>query len=156
MVKVLIPYALRSFTGRNAEVEVEGGTAGEVMRALAHAYPDLKPHLFTAEGALRGFINLFVGGENVNSLQGLDTPVADGGELMILPAIAGGLDVIGFYHSHPDHPAAPSEYDKDHALPFYSYVIVSVRQGVAGELTSWELTADRAVFLPENIVKECR
>ena len=71
-------------------------------------------------------------------------------------ARASGLDVIGFYHSHPDHPAAPSEYDKDHALPFYSYVIVSVRQGVAGELASWELTADRTVFLPETIIKECQ
>ena len=64
------------------------------------------------------------------------------------------LDVIGFYHSHPDHPAAPSDYDKDHALPFYSYVIVSIEQGKAKELTSWELTADRTVFLPEKIFKE--
>jgi proteasome lid subunit RPN8/RPN11 len=64
------------------------------------------------------------------------------------------LDVIGFFHSHPDHPAVPSGYDKDHALPFYSYVIVSVEQGKAQELTSWELTADRAVFLPENILKK--
>jgi proteasome lid subunit RPN8/RPN11 len=71
-------------------------------------------------------------------------------------ARASGLEVIGFYHSHPDHPAAPSEYDTDHALPFYSYVIVSVRQGVAEELASWELTADRSVFLPENIIKECQ
>jgi proteasome lid subunit RPN8/RPN11 len=61
------------------------------------------------------------------------------------------LDVIGFYHSHPDHPAVPSGYDKDHALPFYSYVIVSVRKGKAEDLTSWELTADRSVFLTENI-----
>jgi proteasome lid subunit RPN8/RPN11 len=64
------------------------------------------------------------------------------------------LDVIGFYHSHPDHPAVPSDYDKDHALPFYSYVIVSVEQGKSKELTSWELTADRAGFLPETISKE--
>jgi proteasome lid subunit RPN8/RPN11 len=63
------------------------------------------------------------------------------------------LDVIGFYHSHPDHRAAPSAYDKDHALPFYSYVIVSVEQGVAKKLTSWELAADRSDFLPE-IIKE--
>jgi proteasome lid subunit RPN8/RPN11 len=61
------------------------------------------------------------------------------------------LDVIGFYHSHPDHPAAPSDYDKDHALPFYSYVIVSVQQGKAQDLTSWELTADRAEFLGEKV-----
>jgi proteasome lid subunit RPN8/RPN11 len=64
------------------------------------------------------------------------------------------LDVIGFYHSHPDHPAVPSGYDKDHALPFYSYVIVSVEQGKAQDLTSWELAADRAVFLAEEIYEE--
>jgi proteasome lid subunit RPN8/RPN11 len=61
------------------------------------------------------------------------------------------LDVIGFYHSHPDHPAAPSGYDKDHALPFYSYVIVSVDKGKAQVLTSWELTDDRSDFVKEEI-----
>jgi len=64
------------------------------------------------------------------------------------------LDVIGFYHSHPDHPSAPSDYDKDHALPFYSYVIISVKQGKADELTSWELTPDRAKFVAEKIMSE--
>jgi len=95
MIKVLIPYALRAFTERNAEVEVEGSTAGEAIHALANAYPDLKPHLFTDEGALRDFVNLFVGGANINGLQGLDTPVAADGEVMIVPAIAGGTDDIG-------------------------------------------------------------
>ena len=66
-------------------------------------------------------------------------------------ARASKLDVIGFYHSHPDHPAIPSGYDKDHALPFYSYVIVSVQHSMAKELTSWKLTANRAEFLPEEI-----
>jgi proteasome lid subunit RPN8/RPN11 len=61
-------------------------------------------------------------------------------------------EVIGFYHSHPDHPASPSDYDREHALPFYSYVIVSVEKGRAKEIASWELTADRTVFLPEKIV----
>jgi proteasome lid subunit RPN8/RPN11 len=61
------------------------------------------------------------------------------------------LDVVGFYHSHPDHPAKPSEYDKDHALPFYSYAIVSVMKGEPRDLTSWELSADRTVFTQENI-----
>jgi proteasome lid subunit RPN8/RPN11 len=64
------------------------------------------------------------------------------------------FDIIGFYHSHPDHPAVPSDYDKSHALPFYSYVIVSVIQGTAEDFASWELAADRAAFLPENIIKE--
>jgi molybdopterin converting factor small subunit len=90
MIKILIPYALRAFTGRNAEVEVEGSTAGEAINALANAYPALKNHLFTDDGQLRDFINLFTGGANINSLQGLNTPVADNGELMIVPAIAGG------------------------------------------------------------------
>ena len=59
--------------------------------------------------------------------------------------------MAGFYHSHPDHPAKPSEYDKDHALPFYSYAIVSVMKGEPRDLTSWELSADRTVFTQENI-----
>jgi len=62
-------------------------------------------------------------------------------------------DVIGFYHSHPDHPALPSDYDKEHALPFYSYIIISVMHGKSVELTSWELTADRKKFENENIKK---
>ena len=61
------------------------------------------------------------------------------------------LDVIGFYHSHPDHPSAPSGYDKDHALPFYSYVIVSVDKGKAQIFTSWELTDNRSDFVKEEV-----
>ena len=61
------------------------------------------------------------------------------------------LDVVGFYHSHPDHPAVPSGYDLDHAWPSYSYVIVSVRQRRAGDLFSWEMEADRSRFNPEQI-----
>jgi len=69
-------------------------------------------------------------------------------------ARAAKLDVIGFYHSHPDHPSEPSGYDKDHALPFYSYVIVSVDKGKAQILTSWELLDDRVDFVQEKIIKE--
>ena len=69
-------------------------------------------------------------------------------------ARAAKLDVIGFYHSHPDHPAAPSEYDKNHALPFYSYIILSVEKGEARNLTSWELTIDRIGFLREDILRD--
>ncbi|GHV13064.1 hypothetical protein FACS189491_07310 [Spirochaetia bacterium] len=62
-----------------------------------------------------------------------------------------GRDVLGFYHSHPDHPAKPSGFDQDHALPFYSYIIVAVEEGKAAEMTSWELTMDRTQFLEEEI-----
>ena len=64
------------------------------------------------------------------------------------------LELIGFYHSHPDHPASPSEYDRDNALPFYSYVIVSVEKGGAKDTASWELSADRKIFLPEKNITE--
>jgi len=66
-------------------------------------------------------------------------------------AQAKGLDVIGFYHSHPDHPAVPSQYDLDHAWPLYSYIVVSVKAGAAQDLRSWEMEADRSRFTEEEI-----
>jgi proteasome lid subunit RPN8/RPN11 len=62
-----------------------------------------------------------------------------------------GLEVVGWYHSHPDHPARPSEYDRDHAWPWYSYIIVSVQGGAPQEMTSWRLNDDRLEFSPEGI-----
>jgi proteasome lid subunit RPN8/RPN11 len=67
-------------------------------------------------------------------------------------ARARGLDVVGYYHSHPDHPARPSTYDRDHAWPWYSYVIVSVERGTANALTSWVLAEDRSRFEEEEIL----
>lgn len=62
-----------------------------------------------------------------------------------------GLDLLGFYHSHPDHPARPSQYDLDHAWPSFSYVIVSVMAGEDKLLTSWRLKDDRSAFDEENV-----
>lgn len=64
-----------------------------------------------------------------------------------------GRDVVGFYHSHPDHPAVPSQFDLDHAWPVYSYVIVSVMAGRAENLLSWELRPDRTRFDAEVLSK---
>ena len=61
-------------------------------------------------------------------------------------ASAVSAELLGFYHSHPDHPAKPSQYDLDHAWPFFSYVIVSVREGLPGDMTSWRLLDDRSAF----------
>jgi len=61
------------------------------------------------------------------------------------------LDVLGFYHSHPDHPARPSDYDREHALPFYSYIITMVEKGEAKEITSWVLKDDRSAFIAEDV-----
>jgi proteasome lid subunit RPN8/RPN11 len=64
---------------------------------------------------------------------------------------AAGLDIVGYYHSHPDHPAAPSAFDADHAWPWYSYVIVRIDQGRGAELASWVLADDRPHMLPESL-----
>ena len=62
-----------------------------------------------------------------------------------------GGDLLGFYHSHPDHPARPSQYDLDHAWPFFSYIIVSVKGGTPEDMTSWRLRDDRSAFDPEEL-----
>ena len=66
-------------------------------------------------------------------------------------ATESGLELMGFYHSHPDHPARPSQYDLDHAWPFFSYIIVSVRGGVSEDMTSWRLREDRSAFDQEDL-----
>jgi proteasome lid subunit RPN8/RPN11 len=66
-------------------------------------------------------------------------------------AQANGLEVVGWYHSHPDHPARPSEFDREHAWPWYSYVIVKVEKGEAREMRSWRLNEDRKEYQEERI-----
>jgi proteasome lid subunit RPN8/RPN11 len=66
-------------------------------------------------------------------------------------ARASGLDIVGYYHSHPDHPARPSEFDREHAWPGTSYVIVSIERGKAVDLRSWRLSDDRASFGEEPV-----
>lgn len=66
-------------------------------------------------------------------------------------AQAHGLDVVGWYHSHPDHLARPSQYDREHAWPWYSYIIISVQNGAPQDMTSWRLNDDRQEFSPEGI-----
>ena len=64
---------------------------------------------------------------------------------------AAGLEIVGYYHSHPDHPAAPSAFDADHAWPWYSYVIVRVDRGRGADLASWVLADDRPHMLSEPL-----
>jgi proteasome lid subunit RPN8/RPN11 len=80
----------------------------------------------------------------------------DAKELMQLEKEAGELKlmVLGFYHSHPDAPARPSEYDRQHAWPFYSYVIVSIEKGNAKDLTSWQLDEVTEQFRTEAVQVE--
>ena len=63
-----------------------------------------------------------------------------------------GLEIVGYYHSHPDHPSQYSEYDREHALPNMSYLIVSIVEGQENTKQSWRLTEDRSLMLEEDIV----
>jgi proteasome lid subunit RPN8/RPN11 len=67
-----------------------------------------------------------------------------------------GLDLLGWYHSHPDAPARPSEFDREHAWPWYSYMIVSVEKGEPREVTSWRLRDDRSAYDTESIESAVR
>jgi len=67
-----------------------------------------------------------------------------------------GLEIVGIYHSHPDHPAKPSEFDREHAWPRWSYVIVAVAAGRSGDMKSWRLSDDRTAFAEEPITLEPR
>lgn len=89
-VKVLIPTALRQYAGDQDTVELEGQSAGDVLDRLGETYPELSQHLFDADGNLRNFVNVFLNDDNIRDRDGRDTPLADGDELMIIPAIAGG------------------------------------------------------------------
>jgi proteasome lid subunit RPN8/RPN11 len=65
-----------------------------------------------------------------------------------------GVELLGFYHSHPDHPAVPSTYDRDHAFPFFHYLVCAVASGRPGDVTAWVLSEDRGEFEPEPILEE--
>jgi len=67
-------------------------------------------------------------------------------------AEASGYSLVGYYHSHPDSPAIPSVFDRDHALPNFVYIITSVREGQAREMRVWQLQADRTQFAEETLV----
>ena len=69
-------------------------------------------------------------------------------------ARAKALDIIGFYHSHPDEMAVPSQYDLEHAWPTYSYIVMAVEQGRAADLRSWEMETDRSRFNEEELCQK--
>jgi molybdopterin synthase sulfur carrier subunit len=89
-VTVKIPTQLRAATGGEAEAAVEGGTVAEVLDALYERHTGLRERIAGEDGGLRRFVNVYLGGEDVRFLDGLDTEVQDGAEVTILPAVAGG------------------------------------------------------------------
>ncbi len=89
-IRVRIPPVLRAQVGDVKVVSVEGATLGETLQALVTAHPDLREQIFEADGALRRWVNVYVDGADARHLAGLATPTADGIEVVILPAMAGG------------------------------------------------------------------
>ena len=90
MAKVLIPTPLRQYTGKQDKVEVSGATVGEVLNTLATQYPDLRKQIFTDEGKLRSFVNVYLNDEDIRYLQKEDTLVSESDTISIVPSIAGG------------------------------------------------------------------
>jgi sulfur-carrier protein len=89
-VKVRIPTQLRSLAGGAGEVTVEGVTVGDALKALDSSHPGFNERLFDENGNLRRFVNVFMGEEDIRFLEGLDTPVAPGAVVSVVPAVAGG------------------------------------------------------------------
>lgn len=89
-VTIRIPTTLRPLAGGSSEVEVDGGTVGDVLKALDAAHPGFNDRLLDEDGGLRKFVNVFVADDDVRFLDGLATPVPDGETVAIIPAVAGG------------------------------------------------------------------
>jgi molybdopterin converting factor small subunit len=89
-VTVRIPTQLRPLAGGNSDVKLDGASVGEVLKSLEAAYPGFQDRLFDESGKLRRFVNVFVADEDIRFLDGLDTAVAEGATVSIVPAVAGG------------------------------------------------------------------
>ncbi len=90
MPTIKVPPVLRAQTGGESEVSAEGATVGDALKALADAHPGTKEQLFSPEGDLNRYVNVYLNDEDVRVLQGLDTAASDSDTVVILPAMAGG------------------------------------------------------------------
>ena len=89
-VTVKIPPQLSTATGGDRSLQAEGSTVGEVLDGLYAQHSELRDRVADGDGSLRRFVNVFLDGEDIRFLDGLDTPVSEGAEVQILPAVAGG------------------------------------------------------------------
>ncbi len=90
MSQLRIPTPLRPYAGGQTEITVQAQTVGEALSILTERYADLKPHLFTPDGQLRSFVNLFLNDEDIRQLNGLETSIKESDRLILIPSIAGG------------------------------------------------------------------
>ena len=90
MSTVWIPQVLRAQTGGQKQLDLDGGSVGEVVTTLVEQFPSLRGQLLTEDGELNRFVNVYVNGQDVRYLEGLETPVGERDEVRLLPAMAGG------------------------------------------------------------------
>src|ERR1041385_8349038 len=124
MAKVLIPTPLRQFTGKQDSVSVPGSTVGEVLTSLTTQFPDLRKQIFTDEGKVRSFVNVYLNDEDIRYLNKDATPAKEGDTLSLVPSIAGGSTT-----------AAPPEevaLSKDEILRYSRHLIIP-EVGVEGQ-----------------------
>ncbi|MDQ3088189.1 MAG: molybdopterin-synthase adenylyltransferase MoeB, partial [Acidobacteriota bacterium] len=126
-VTIVIPTPLRQFADGNTEIEVEAATAGEALDQLTTRFADLRKHLFNEQDALRNFVNVYVGDEDIRHLDGAATPLKDGETLMIVPSIAGGN--IAAEAKHTD--ALPTLSNEEYAR--YSRHLILPEVGLEGQ-----------------------
>src|ERR1044071_1733228 len=116
-VNILIPTALRSFTGGNDTVSVESLTVGEALSSLVEKHPDLKKHLYNDEGQLRHFVNIYVNDEDIRYMEKGTTPIMDGDVVSIVPSIAGVSTVV-------EDAAREVELDREEILRYSRHLIM--------------------------------
>ena len=90
MPTLKLPTPLRPYANNQSSFDLPGETVGEILEMVVQKHSTLEKHLFNEEGEIRPFVNLFLGDENINQLEGLETPLADGDTVLIIPSIAGG------------------------------------------------------------------
>jgi molybdopterin/thiamine biosynthesis adenylyltransferase/rhodanese-related sulfurtransferase/molybdopterin converting factor small subunit len=123
MAKVLIPTPLRQYTGKQDAVSVPGSTVGEVLRTLATQYPDLRKQIFTEEGKLRSFVNVYLNDEDIRYLSKDATAAKDADTVSLVPSIAGG-STVALPSQETGLTSEPAELSKDEILRYSRHLII--------------------------------
>ncbi|MBI5888208.1 MAG: M67 family metallopeptidase [Deltaproteobacteria bacterium] len=141
------------FFGRKSTVNVPKRVYDQIIGHAKEAYPHECCGVLV--GNSMGDRKIFEShrANNINTERANDRYVIDPKEINIIDKVARseGLDIMGFYHSHPDHPDRPSQFDRDMGQPQYSYIIVSVHKGTETSVKSWMFTEDKEPFKEEAI-----
>ena len=94
MPRIQVPTPLRQYAGKQAAIDVAGSTVGEALSSLVSRHPELRRHLYTDEGKLRAFVNVYLNDEDVRYLDKDATPLGDNDTISIVPSIAGGKEIV--------------------------------------------------------------